>query len=170
MRFAELVTRMNNLGNDEEVAYYFKALRQNSVIWQGFKDLEPDDPRVAAISHQAQPLNTGTLALISYDPEFKFASLAEKHLPPAVLENVMLGYEEYLLSGSVVEHIAQAGSLALALLAKAWDAGNWTGVFQEILERMKLTHEEQFERCWLPVLIVVLNLIEEKPAFLTQLL
>jgi tetratricopeptide (TPR) repeat protein len=170
MRFDELITRMNSLVSDEEVANYYKALRQNSVIWEGFKDLESEDPRVASISRQAQLLNAGTLALTTFDSEFNFKALAEKRLTPAMLEKVMLGYEEYLLSGSAVENIAQAGRLALALTAKAWDAGNWTGVFQELLERMKLGDEEQFERCWLPVLIVVFNLMEDKPAILAQLL
>lgn len=170
MRFTELITRMNNLVSDEEVAYYFKALRQNSVIWDSFKDLELDDPRVTAVSRQTQPLNAGTLALSSVDPEFKFANLAEKHLPSALLEKVMLSYEEFLLNGSEVEHIDQAGNLALALMAKAWDAGKWSEVFQEILTRMKFADEEPFERRWLPVLIVTLNLVEDKSGFLGQLL
>jgi len=36
---------MNNLESDAEVALYFKALHQNPVVWQGFKNLTSNSPK-----------------------------------------------------------------------------------------------------------------------------
>lgn len=170
MRFSELISRMNNLVSEEEVARYYKALRQNPVIWDGFKGLSLDDPRVMALSRQEQPLNAGTLAIISYDPDFQFSSLNESKLNPELLEKAMLGYEEYLISDAPIDAIDQAGRIALALLAKSWDAGKWSDVFQELLNRMKVPESASFDQTWLPVLIVALHLVEDKQDYLRHLL
>lgn len=170
MRFSEIIFRMNNLESDGEVALYFKALRQNSIIWQGFKNLTSESPELNSLTNKGQPLNAGTFALVAFDPDFDFEMLSDSKFAPELLEQIMFGYEDYLLSDAPIESIGKAGRIALALLAKYKDTGSWNDVILEILERKRFTAGEQFELFWLPILIVTLNLVEDKRHFLKELL
>lgn len=170
MQFSELISRMNNLESDAEVALYFKALHQNSVVWQGFKNLTSNSTEIRSLTAKGQPLNAGTLALVSFDINFDFDSLHEKKFTPEILEQVMLSYEEYLLAESPVDTLDKAGMIALALIAKQKDTGNWGVVFQEVVERKRINNSEKFDTFWLPIMIVTLNIVEDKRDFLKGLM
>ena len=44
MQFTDLLTSVNHLATKDEVVIYFKALRQDEIIWEGVQDLQEIPP------------------------------------------------------------------------------------------------------------------------------
>jgi len=169
MQYIDLIARLNNLTDSEEVAFCFKALHQDQLVWEGFKRISEDTPRIESIAGQKQKLNAGTLGLIAFDPEFDFSNLPPRKLPREMLEKVMLGYEDYLQADETVDTLEDAAMMALALIEKRQASENWKSIFQEIFSRMKISTRERFEQYWSSILVITLNLVEDKDELLRDL-
>jgi len=107
---------------------------------------------------------------LAYDQNFDFDLLKGTRFTPELLEQVMLSYEEYLLTDMPIDTLDKAGMIALALLAKHKGIGSWGDVFQEIVDRKRIHSSGQFDSFWLPILIVTLNIVEDKRDFLKGLM
>ncbi|HNR01215.1 MAG TPA: tetratricopeptide repeat protein [Anaerolineaceae bacterium] len=165
MQYIDLITRLNNLANKDEVAANFKALRQDALVWEGLQTINEQSPEVKSLISQKMPLNPGTLAFLMYDPGFDFSELNNRITSREVLEKLMFGYENYVQTKEPVSSLAQAGMLALALIEKRKASPNWVNILQDFVTRMKIIAGEEVRRYWGTILVIVVNLIEEKEAF-----
>jgi len=169
MHYIDLITRLNNLTRKEEVVVQFKALRQDALIWEEFKQLTENSAVVVSLARQKMPINPGTLALLIFDPEFDFSTLNARMASREALEKIMFGFEEYIQTDKPLATLRQAGALALALIEKRKAVSNWVEIFQDIVTRMKINDGEKFYLFWGTVFVVVTNLIEEKEEFFRDL-
>ena len=160
MHYIDLITRLNNLTRKEEVVVQFKALRQDALIWEEFKQLTENSAVVVSLARQKMPINPGTLALLIFDPEFDFSTLNARMASREALEKIMFGFEEYIQTDKPLATLRQAGALALALIEKRKAVSNWVEIFQDIVTRMKINDGEKFYLFWGTVFVVVTNLIE----------
>lgn len=169
MQYIDLITGLNNLADKDEVAVHFKSLRQDALIWEGLQKIEEQPGLVDSLSNQKMPLNPGSLAVLMFDPGFVFSDLNLKVTSSEKLENLMFGYENYIQSEEPVKTLEVAGLLALALMEKRKASTNWVGILQEIVSRMKITNGQIFRDLWGTILVIVINLIEDKEEFLRDL-
>ncbi len=170
MQITDLIARLNNLTDKEEVVIYFKALRQDALIWEGIKQILDNLQMSESLTRQGQELNPGTLAVLISDPDYDFTTLTSTKVSREALEKMMFGYENYLQSGSPVDSLESAGFLALALIEKRKSVPNWVSIFQDLTSRMKITDAEKFQQCWGTIMVIALNLIESKEEFLRDLM
>jgi len=169
MQLTELIAKLNNLNADAEVACFFKSLRQDALIWEGLHQLTSNQESLDSFVHRNLPLHPGSLGVFAFDPDIVINDLQEGSLSNSLLEKAMLGYEEYLLTDSPALTLEQAGTVAAALMAKQQAAGSWSLVFKEIHTRTRNSNPETYVRFWRSILVIVLNLVDEREQFLLDL-
>ena len=166
MRYQNLIARLNNLTSSEDIVNYFKALRQDAMVWEGFVQIIDQPSLAEALSRQHQLINPGTVAVIFHDNDFEFASLGKTRASREALERMMFGYENYLLSSEPVKTLEEAGLLALALIEKRDTETGWLGIIQDIITRMKITNDGRFLTYWGTIFAAIINLVVDKEDFL----
>ena len=170
MQFIDLISRINNLINHDEVSAYFKAIRQDPLIWQGFQLISADERVLTDLTDQKTRLNPGTLALLSIDPEFDFSRQNKNSYSRELLEKIMFTYETYLQANEPVDSFNMAALLAAALIEKHKVDKRWKNIIVEICSRMRINTSEKFEQYWRTVFAMVINLTDAKDELLFDLL
>lgn len=169
MQLTELIAKTNNLTSDAEVAYHFKALRQDILVWEGLQRIFFDPEKLELLIKDGTPLNPGSVGLFAFDSNMGIKYLTDGGLSQSLLEKAMLGYESYLLTDSPMDSLDSAVGVALALRAKKQVAGQWKEVFNELIARTKNTDHITYVRRWKSIFAILINLIPDHEDFLRDL-
>lgn len=170
MRSIDLITKINHLTDADEIFAYYRSLRQDELVWQGYQELSRQEGFEEAFASQGQSINPGTLALYALDPAVKFDNFQANVYSHELFESIMLGYEDYITGNTPVSNLQQAAKLALALLEKHKLSGEWTPVLTDILNRMKLDSAQHFRTYWGTPIAILANLTEKRKELSNELL
>ncbi len=170
MQFTDLLTSVNHLATKDEVVIYFKALRQDEIIWEGVQDFTGDPASLEKLIDKGGPLDTRSISLLSIDPQLDLTKYPKTSFTGEVLERLMFEYEAYIQSENAATQFPKVAILAAALVEKRKITTQWKNVFLEVLSRMKITSQEKFEQYWKTALAITVNLIEEREEFFSDLL
>jgi len=162
MRSIDLITKINHLTDADEIFAFYRSLRQDELIWQGYAELSQQEGFEEAFISQGQSIDPGTLALYALDPAVQFDNFQANVYSHDLFESIMLGYEEYIAGNTPVSTLQQATRLALALLEKQKLTGEWNPVLTDILTRMKYNSPNQFHAFWGAPIAILANLTEKK--------
>ncbi len=170
MQFTDLLTKVNRLTSTEEVAVYFKALRQDEIIWNGVQDFAADPANAERIIEKGGLLDTKTLSLLAIDPEIDPTQYPNTSFSREVLERLMFEYEAYIQAENAVTAFSQVSALAAALIEKRKITAQWKNVILEITSRKKIASADKFEQFWKSIFAVAINLANDRDELLTDLL
>jgi len=170
MQFTEQISLVNHLTTAEEVAVYFKALRQDEIIWNEVQRFLADPSRVEFLAQQDRSLDAGVLSLLSIDPAMDISHYPMTSFSGTALERMMFEYESYIQSADPVDEFLNAALLAAALIEKRKVTTQWKNVILEILSRMKIGTAEKFSQFWGTVFAITINLAEDQDELLDGLI
>ncbi len=170
MQFTDQISVVNHLTSLDEVAVYFKALRQDEIIWKEVQRFLADPSRVEYLAAQERPLDAGVLCLLSIDPEIDLSRYPIASFSGQTLEQIMFAYESYIQSNEPVIDFAHAALLAAALIEKRKITTQWKNVILEIISRMKISTSERFSQFWGTAFAIIANLVEKRDELLADLL
>lgn len=170
MQFTDQISMVNHLTSADEVAVYFKALRQDEIIWKEVQRFLTDPSMVEFLAAQKRSLDAGVLCLLSIDPEIDLSRYPNTQFSGQALERIMFAYESYIQSSEPLTDFSNAALLAAALIEKRKVTAQWKNVILEIISRMKISTSEKFSQFWKTVFAITINLVEKRDELLSDLL
>ena len=169
MQVMELYKLLEKNGAQEEASRIIHSIRSDELIYAYFENSSSEESEKIASLCLKNRFDPGTLGLLALNQKLVDDSYPQSRLPTGLLEEYIVFYESFLQQGLPPESLENATKLAVVLLEKKRITPDWRTLWLEIVKRMKIVDGSTLKELWGTVLVLVLNLSEEKKDVLTAL-
>ena len=169
---------MNTLQLDQVLRKYIpeerfdlsiRALMQESIVWNALNDVQFFEKIESQWPSTTVDITPASIALFSIDPGIVSLGYPDVNLPASVLEEAMLGYEDYRTQPLPTHTLRETGLLAIALLEKFRQSKDWNRILYEITEGAGNRPENYLIEHWKPIFLILSTMLEDPRDFFQAL-
>jgi predicted Zn-dependent protease len=144
-----------------------RALMQDELLWKYLNQEQFLEAFDAQWTPSAESLSPADLALFAIEPRIASVGYPDASLPASLLEEALLGYENYRAQSIPLQSMRESGLMAIALYEKFRQGNDWSRIIFEITDGIDHRQENYLLDFWKSPFAIVADLVDDpRPFFL----